>query len=83
MRVYDETDVGERLGEILDLAVRDGEVRIRRRDGSTFVIRPQEITGSPLDVDGVDTDLTADEIVGFIREGRARAYGDAPEPDAS
>jgi hypothetical protein len=27
---------------------------------------------SPLDVDGIDLDLTADEIVDFVPEGRER-----------
>lgn len=31
-----------------------------------------ETPGSPLDVDGIDSDLTAEEIVAAVREGRER-----------
>ncbi len=39
-------------------------------DGKTFVTKLEEKSGSPLDVEGIDVGLTADEIVQFIREGR-------------
>lgn len=72
MRTYTYSEARQKLSLLLEQAAEYGEVRIRRRDGSTFVIRPQEVTGSPLDVEGIDTDLTADEIVAFVREGRER-----------
>lgn len=57
---------------MLDEAWEGGEVRIKRRDGSEFSLRPVSGTTSPLDVPGVDTDLSRDEIVAAIREGRER-----------
>jgi hypothetical protein len=42
---------------------------------SEFSIRPVRDEGSPLDVAGADTDVTADEILAAIREGRARERG--------
>lgn len=38
--------------------------------GEDFVIRPEVKTSSPLDVEGIDLDITSDEIVQFIHEGR-------------
>ena len=68
--VYTYSEARQRLAALLEQAVRDGEVRIKRQDGQTFIIRPEPRKGSPLDVEGVDLDLTADEIVDFIHEGR-------------
>lgn len=40
------------------------------KDEQIFILSPEKRKGSPLDVEGVDTDLTAEEIVQFIHEGR-------------
>ena len=68
--VYTYTEARQNLATLLDKAVDDGEVRIRRRDGSVFVIRPARVSGSPLDVKGVDLGMTSDEILEFVAEGR-------------
>jgi hypothetical protein len=54
----------------LDQVLQQGEVRIRRRDGQVFVIKPEGAAGSPLDVPGINAELTSDDIVAFIHEGR-------------
>ncbi|MFL5539104.1 MAG: helix-turn-helix transcriptional regulator [Longimicrobiaceae bacterium] len=33
----------------------------------------QEMTPAPLDIEGIDTGVTTDEIVAFVREGRERS----------
>jgi hypothetical protein len=71
-RVYTYSDARQNLASVLERAVKEGEVRIKRKDGQVFVIKPEQVLGSPLAVDGVETDLSADEIVGFIREGRSK-----------
>jgi prevent-host-death family protein len=68
--VYPYTEARQNLASLLDEAVNDGEVRVRRKDGQIFVIVPKESAGSSLDVEGIDLDLTRDEIVEFIHEGR-------------
>jgi hypothetical protein len=45
-------------------------VRIKRRDGSEHVVRAVDRKGSPLNVPGVDTDLSQEEILAAIRESR-------------
>ncbi len=70
MIVYTYTEARQNLATLLDKASQEGEVLIRRKDGQMFIVRPQEIEGSPLDVLGVDLDLTVPEILNFIREGR-------------
>jgi hypothetical protein len=64
------SDARQKLALLLELAARDGEVRIRRKDGRVFVLRPETRTGSPLDVPTVDLGVTTEEIVALIRESR-------------
>ncbi len=72
MRVYTYSEARQNLADLLDQAGDEGEVRIRRRDGSEYVIRPRRREGSPLDVPPVSTEVSAEEIVAAIREGRER-----------
>lgn len=68
--VYTYSEARQNLASLLEQAVREGEVRIRRKDGQIFIIIPEVTQGSPLDVEGIDLGLTAEEIVEFIHEGR-------------
>ena len=72
MTVFTYSEARQRLASLLDRAKDEGEVRIKRKDGQVFVIKPLRESGSPLDVEGVDLNLTATEIVDFVREGRRR-----------
>lgn len=72
MKVYTYSEARQRLAKILEEARSEGAVGIRRRDGSTFILRPEAKPNSPLDVEGVDTGVTKEEIVAFVREGRER-----------
>lgn len=72
MKVYTYSEARQRLARILEEAREGGEVRIKRRDGSEFVVRPVFSRGSPLDVPGVDTGLTREDILVAIRESRER-----------
>lgn len=68
--VYTYSEARQNLASLLEKAVHDGEVRVRRKDGQIFVIVPDAVSGSPLDVEGIDLDLTKEEIIDFIHEGR-------------
>lgn len=74
MRIYTYSEARQKLADVLDQAVEDGEVRVRRRDGTVFVIRPEVSQRSPLDVEGVDVDFGVEEMRVFIREGREGRY---------
>lgn len=74
MMEYTFSQARQNLAAVLEQATRDGEVRIRRRDGRVFVLRPQAPTRSPLDVGTVDLGVSTGEIVEMIRESRER-YG--------
>jgi hypothetical protein len=47
-------------------------VRIKRKDGRVFVIKPQPLEGSPLDVEGMDLGISTAEILQAIQESRRR-----------
>ena len=70
MKVYSYSEARQQLSELLNRARREGQVEIRRRDGQVFVVRPAASPGSPLDVPGVDTDLSREEVVGLVLESR-------------
>jgi hypothetical protein len=63
----------QRLEAALDRAEREGAVRIRRKDGRTFVLRPEAPAASPLDVRAIGARLRREDILDAIREGRRPA----------
>lgn len=72
MNVYTFSEARQKLATVLDEAQRKGAVRIKRRDGSEFEIAPVHSRASPLNVQGVDLGLSAEEIVSVVREIRVR-----------
>ncbi len=72
MNVCTYSEARQKLAALLEQAQSGDEVRVRRRDGQEFTIRPAEKTDSPLDVEGVDVSLSAGEIVEIVREIRER-----------
>jgi prevent-host-death family protein len=72
--VYTYSDARQHFASILEQAMKDGKVRVRRKDGQVFVIIPERSVDSPFAVEGVEMNLTTDEIVGFVREGRREYF---------
>jgi antitoxin (DNA-binding transcriptional repressor) of toxin-antitoxin stability system len=72
MTSYTFSEARQNFAAVLDKAKVEGGVLITRRDGTMFEVLPVPRKELPLDVRGVDLDLTADEIVGLIRENRER-----------
>ena len=70
MKEFTYSEARLRLAALLERACREGAVRIRRKDGQVFVVRPEQGVGSPLDVPAIGAHLSRDEIVEAIREGR-------------
>jgi hypothetical protein len=70
MIIYTYSEARRNLASLLETALREGEVLIRRKDGQMFVLKPQDRSDSPLDIKGVDLGITTDEILQFIQEGR-------------
>lgn len=72
MQVYTYSEARQKLAIVLDEAESSGKVLIRRKDGRTFALVPEKIASSPLDVPFIKVNITTQEIVDIIREGRER-----------
>jgi len=70
MQTYTETQ--ENLSVLLERALDEGEVRIKRTNGQVFILKPEIAKRSALDITGIDLGVTTKEIVEFVREGRER-----------
>ena len=70
--IYTYSEARQNLASLLDLAESEGEVRIQRRDGQTFVLKPEKILKSPLDIEGIHINITVEEIIELIHEGRRK-----------
>ena len=70
MKEYTYSEARKRLGSVLDTANREGAVRIRRRDGQVFLLKPELASKSHLDVPGISLNLGREEIVAMVRAGR-------------
>ncbi len=70
MKEYTFSEARQRLASLLNLAGRDGAVRIRRRDGQRFILQPEKQTRSPMDVPGLNLKINRDEIIDMIRSSR-------------
>ena len=73
MKEFTYSEARQRLAALLERARREGAVRIRRKDGQVFVLRPEVPAGSPLDVPAIGARLSRDDILEAIREGRRPA----------
>lgn len=73
MKSYTYSEARENLATVLEEAARDGEVEVRRRDGTAFRILPlRNSKRSPLDVKGVKVTISTADLVAMVREGRER-----------
>ena len=72
MQVYTYSEARQKFAMVLEEAESRGKVLIRRKDGRTFALIPEKISSSPLDVPSIQADITTQEIVNIIREGRER-----------
>jgi hypothetical protein len=73
MKEVTVSQMRQRLDAMLERAEREGAVRIRRRDGRTFVLQPEAPTASPLDVPAIGVRLGPGDILDAIRAGRRPA----------
>ena len=70
MEVYTYSEARQKLSSVLDKAEATGKVLIRRRDGRTFALVPEQMPSSPLDVPSITADISTDKLVSLIRESR-------------
>jgi antitoxin Phd len=72
MQVYTYSEARQKLASVLEQAESTGKVIIRRKDGRTFALTPEKSASSPLDVPTIKANITSQEIVDIVREGRER-----------
>lgn len=72
MTIYTYSEARQNFASVLYKARKVGEVLVKRKDGTVFIIKPVTKNESPLDVKGVDIKLSRNEIVDLLREVRQR-----------
>lgn len=70
MTVFTYSQARQNFAAVLERALKEGQVLIKRKDGSTFTIRPEFPDKSPLDVKGVSTKASTEDIIRAVRESR-------------
>mgnify|MGYP001044488358 CR=1 FL=1 len=73
MKIYNFSEARQNFARVLNTSLRE-VVIIERKDGSRFQIVPLTSVPekSPLDVPGVDSNVTKEEILSVLREVRER-----------
>jgi antitoxin (DNA-binding transcriptional repressor) of toxin-antitoxin stability system len=73
MTVFTYSQARQKFSKVLDIARREGSVRIKRKDGQIFSISPvRKLTRSPLSIKGIKTKATTRDIITAVRESRRR-----------
>jgi hypothetical protein len=72
MQIYTYSEARQKLAFVLDQAENLGKVLIRRKDGRTFALIPEDVSLSPLDVPTIKANISTKELIEIIREGRER-----------
>ena len=73
MTVFTYSQARQKFSKVLDIARREGSVRIKRKDGQIFSISPvRKPSRSPLCIKGIKTKATTIDIVSAVRESRQR-----------
>ena len=83
MKVYSCSEARQRFADVLRQAKREGQAQIRRRDGELFLVQPALRSGSPLDVPGVESGLTARQLVDLVRASRRSTERLLPQTPAN
>jgi len=72
MQIYTYSEARQKLASVLDKAESIGKVIIRRKDGRTFALIPEQISSSPLNVPSIQADVSTKELVAIVRKERSR-----------
>ena len=72
MTVFTYSQARQNFAAVLDRAAKEGKVQIKRKDGSIFTLSREKPNTSPLEVKGVKTGVSTDEIIRIVRESRRR-----------
>jgi hypothetical protein len=70
MTTYTFSEAMRKFETIFIKAGKEGKVLIKSKDGTLFSLTPEKAKKSPLDVKGIKTKATTDDILDSIRESR-------------
>lgn len=70
MTVYTYSEARQNFSAVLKKAGQEGSVRIRKRDGQSFLLKPEKSGKSPLDVPFINMKISTSDIIEAIKEGR-------------
>lgn len=70
MTVFTYSQARQNFAAVLDRALKEGKVIIKRKDGSMFTLAPETTNKSPLDLKGIKTKVSTKDIVRAVRESR-------------
>ena len=73
MTVYTYSEARQKFASLLKKAGEEGKVLIRKRDGTLFSVTPEKKPKSPLDIKGIKTKATTEDILLAIHESRERS----------
>lgn len=71
MTVFTYSNARQNFASLLNIASKSGEVLIKRQDGNIFSLKLSNRKRSPLDIKGISTKITTNEIVDIVRESRS------------
>jgi antitoxin (DNA-binding transcriptional repressor) of toxin-antitoxin stability system len=71
MKIFKYSEARQNFSTVLNTSLKE-EVIITRKDGNRFKLVPinKKTKKSPFDIEGIDTDITTQEIIEIIRECR-------------
>ncbi len=72
MDTYTLTEARQKLSFILDRAKKKGKVFIQRKDDSVFEVKALSDKKSPLDVKGINIEISREEIIKAIKESKRK-----------
>ena len=72
MQIFTYSEARQKFAKVLEQADSSGKVLIRRKDGRTYSLTPENMAQSPLDVPSINATISTEELVDLIREGRER-----------
>lgn len=70
MTVFTFSNARQNFASLLDTASKTGEVLIKRQDGRIYSLKQTTSKQSPLDVKGINTKITTQELIEIVRESR-------------
>lgn len=74
MRQYNFSEARKNFASVLETAKQEGIICIYKRNGEAYYLTPAKATKSPLDVEGIDLQLSDEQIMSIVRDSRERTY---------